>query len=78
MKNENYTLIPIKNNYKQHPRGLRGDYAKITITIPFEMWKQLRKLGIDKRIEGQKDSDLSSQIREAINFWMNRTQDCGV
>lgn len=46
-------------------RGQRGDFLKITITMPAEMLSGLQTLGLRRRIAGKKDTDISSLIREA-------------
>ena len=47
-------------------RGLRGDFLKITITIPVKMLSDLKFLGLRRRANGRKDTDVSSLIREAV------------
>jgi len=47
-------------------RGQRGDFLKITITMPAEMLSNLQTLGLRRRVAGQKDTDISSLIREAV------------
>jgi len=46
-------------------RGLRGDFLKITITISTKMLGDLKFLGLHRRANGRKDTDISSLIREA-------------
>ena len=47
-------------------RGLRGDFLKITVTIPAKMLGDMKILGLNRRANGQKDTDISSLIREAV------------
>ena len=47
-------------------RGLRGNFLKITITIPASVLGELKDLGLRRRASGQKDTDVSSLIREAV------------
>ncbi len=47
-------------------RGLRGDFLKITITMPAKMLGDLKIFGLRRRANGQKDTDISSLIREAV------------
>ena len=47
-------------------RGLRGDFLKITVTIPARMLGDLKILGLRRRATGQKDTDISSLVREAV------------
>jgi len=46
-------------------RGLRGDFLEITITIPAKMFDDLKALGFQRRIDGQKNTDISNLLREA-------------
>ena len=48
------------------PRGERGNFFKMTLTLPPEMVGALRDLGLRRRVEGQKDTSLSALIREAV------------
>lgn len=48
------------------PRGERANFLKITITIPADMLSVLKNIGIKRKASGQKDSDTSSLIREAV------------
>ena len=47
-------------------RGLRGDFLKITITMPARMLGDLKIFGLRRRANGRKDTDISSLIREAV------------
>ena len=47
-------------------RGLRGDFLKITVTIPAQRLGDLKMLGLHRRAHGQKNTDVSSLIREAV------------
>ncbi len=47
-------------------RGLRGDFLKITVTMPAKMLGDLKVLGLRRRADGRKDTDISSLIREAV------------
>jgi len=48
------------------PRGERGNFFKMTLTLPPEMVGALRDLGLRRRVEGKKDTSLSALIREAV------------
>ena len=48
-------------------RGSRGHFLKITITIPPKMLSELKLLGLRRRANGQKNTDVSSLIREAVS-----------
>lgn len=58
MENTNVVLNPI--------RGKRKDFLKITITLPPETLANLKRLGIDRKLQGQRDTDVSSLIRESL------------
>ena len=47
-------------------RGQRGDFLKITVTMPAKMLGELKTLGLRRRARGQKDTDISSLVREAV------------
>lgn len=53
------------------PRGQRGDYLKVTITLPPEMISSLKQLGIERKLSGDKDFDVSSLIRESLENFLN-------
>ncbi len=54
-------------NLEPNPEiGRRGNFLKVTITIPPEMLGELRNLGLRRRTAGQKNSDISSLVREAV------------
>ena len=48
-------------------RGHRGDFLKITVTMPARMLGDLKSLGLRRRERGQKDTDISSLVREAVS-----------
>jgi hypothetical protein len=47
-------------------RGQRGDFQKVTITLPLDMLRELRMLGLARRGQGAKSTGVSELIREAI------------
>lgn len=47
-------------------RGQRGDFLKVTITLPPDMLADLKRLGIERKLQGMRDTDTSSLIREAV------------
>lgn len=52
-------------------RGDRGDFLKITITMPPEMVADLKRLGLERRLQGDKDTDVSSLVRAAVETHYN-------
>jgi hypothetical protein len=51
-------------------RGERGDFLKVTITLPPSTLCDLKKLGIDRKLRGEKDTDVSSLIRESLKTFL--------
>jgi hypothetical protein len=47
-------------------RGQRGDFQKVTITLPLDMLRELRLLGLARRAQGAKSTGISELVREAI------------
>lgn len=48
-------------------RGQRGDFQKVTITLPMDMLRDLRLLGLARRAQGAKSTGVSELVREAIH-----------
>jgi len=56
-----------------HPiRGERGDFLKLTITMPPELVLKLKQHGAERRILGEKDCDTSSLIRSAVKKYLDK------
>ncbi len=53
-------------------RGHRGDFLKITITMPAKMLGDLQTLGLRRRTRGQKDTNISSLVREAVSALLRK------
>jgi hypothetical protein len=53
-------------------RGQRGDFQKVTITLPLDMLRDLRLLGLARRAEGAKSTGVSELIREAVHDLLER------
>lgn len=61
-----------KNESELHPmRGERGDFLKLTITMPPELVLKLKQHGAERRILGEKNCDTSSLIRSAVKKYLN-------
>ncbi len=55
-----------------HPmRGERGDFLKLTITMPPELVLKLKQHGAERRILGEKNCDTSSLIRSAVKMYLD-------
>ena len=57
---------PVATKKANPIRGERGDFLKVTITLPPDMLADLKRLGIERKLQGLKDTDTSSLIREAV------------
>ena len=53
-------------------RGLRGDFHKVTITLPLDTLRELRLLGLARRAQGAKSTGVSELIREASHDLLER------
>jgi len=51
-------------------RGQRGDFGKLTITMPPEMIDALEDVRRQRKKAKEKNSDMSSLIREAVSEWL--------
>ena len=56
-------------------RGQRGDFQKVTITLPLDTLRELRLLGLARRAEGAKSTGVSELVREAIHDLLERAHD---
>ena len=56
-------------------RGMRGDFQKVTITLPLDTLRELRLLGLARRAEGAKSTGVSELVREAIHDLLERAHD---
>jgi len=63
MQNEHHKADALEANPE---RGRRGDFLKITVTMPAKMLGDLKTLGMRRRARGEKDTDISSLVREAV------------
>lgn len=64
MQNEQQKSVAFEANPE---RGNRGDFLKITVTMPAQMLGDLKSLGLHRRARGEKDTDISSLVREAVS-----------
>ena len=56
---------------KHYPIGSRSNFIRATITLPPNLLKELKLLGIEKKLNGEKDYDVSSLIRKALIKFLN-------
>lgn len=62
-----FTSKPIESKI---PRGQRGGFQKLTISMPGEMLFQLKTIGARRKAAGGKDCDTSALIRESLAEWI--------
>ncbi len=53
-------------------RGNRGDFEKLTITMPPDMVDALESMRRQRKRAKSGNADLSSIIREAVAFWLQK------
>ena len=53
-------------------RGQRGDFHKVTITLPLDTLRDLRLLGLARRAQGATSTGVSELIREAVHDLLER------
>lgn len=53
-------------------RGNRGDFEKLTITMPPDMVEALELIRRQRKRAKEKDTDISSLIREAVVYWLEK------
>lgn len=64
---------PAETRREPNPaRGQRGDFQKVTITLPLDMLRELRLLGLARREQGAKSTGISELVREAIQDLLER------
>ena len=54
-------------------RGNRGDFEKLTITMPPDMVDSLENIRRQRKRSKSGNADLSSIIREAVAFWLQQS-----
>lgn len=65
-----------KNNIKwktENPqRGQRGDFKRLSLTLPKYMLDQLRSISLERKIAELSNYEMTSMIREAIASFIKR------
>ncbi len=69
MQSEQHKIGALEANPE---RGHRGDFLKITVTMPAKMLGDLKILGLRRRARGEKDTDISSLVREAVSVLLRK------
>ena len=54
------------------PRGEKGDFRKVSITIPPEAYEKLVKESARRKIAGAPNRLLSALVREALTQYLDR------
>jgi hypothetical protein len=69
-----HTKVKVKaiDGASSPPRGERSDFLKVTITLPVETLSKLKVLGMKRKSEGKRDSDVSCLIREALKPFLEK------
>jgi len=70
MKAEKKPRTTKKINGANPIRGKRGDFLKVTITLPPDILANLKRLGIERKLQGMRDTDVSSLIRESLTSFL--------
>ncbi len=50
----------------------RGEFLKVTVTMPPAMWTELKTVGMELRAAGERDTGVSELARVAIAEWLER------
>jgi hypothetical protein len=53
-------------------RGHRGDFERLTITMPPEMVEDLEIIRRQRKRAKEKNTDISRIIREVVAFWLDK------
>lgn len=56
------------------PRGERGGFLNVTVTLPPEVLTALKALGVRRRIAGDVNSTTSDLVREAVADYLVKHQ----
>ncbi|WP_298506683.1 hypothetical protein [uncultured Sphaerochaeta sp.] len=60
-------------NIEPNPaQGQKGDFERLTITMPMDMVEMLEKIRMQRKRAKQKNTTISSLIREAVVEWLNK------
>jgi transcriptional regulator of met regulon len=53
------------------PYGERGDYRKLTVTLPQSVYERLIQESARRKIKGEPNRALSALIREALSLYLD-------
>ncbi len=53
------------------PRGERSDFIRVTMTMPLDLWMKLKEVGMKRKMNKEKDYDISSLLRESAIYWLD-------
>lgn len=54
------------------PRGEKGDFRKISFTVPPEVYRQLMEESMRRKVAGEPNQLLSALLREAVVEYLGR------
>jgi transcriptional regulator of met regulon len=54
------------------PYGERGNYRKLTVTLPQEVYERLIRESARRKIAGEPNQMLSALLREALSAYLER------
>jgi len=56
------------------PRGEKGDFRKLSVTVPPEVYEQLIRESMRRKIAGEPHQVLSALVREAVSDYLERLE----
>jgi len=56
------------------PRGEKGDFRKVSVTIPPEVYERLVRESARRKIAGEPNQLLSALVREAVIEYLKRLE----
>ena len=56
------------------PRGEKGDFRKLSVTVPPQAYEQLMRESMRRKIAGEPNQLLSALIREAVIEYLERLE----
>jgi hypothetical protein len=54
------------------PYGEKGDFRRITVTLPPEIYERLVRESARRKIAGEPNQLLSAMLREAVSLYLDR------
>ncbi len=57
-------------------RELSSDIFRLSLRITPKTWRELKNIGIERKLEGHINVTVNHLIREAVSYWISKTR-CG-